>query len=86
MPSLSAIHRHPVKALGHEALTAATLAAGETLPGDRVWALLHDRSRPDAGDDGWIRCTTFLRGAAIPALMAMDSAQDTGISIIDRFV
>jgi uncharacterized protein YcbX len=84
MPSLSAIHRHPVKALGHEALTAATLAAGETLPGDRVWALLHDRSRPDAGDDGWIRCTTFLRGAAIPALMAVTSHGGPGVAITFR--
>lgn len=73
MPTLSAIYRHPVKALGAEALTACALAPGETLPGDRIWALLHDRSRPAAEDDGWTRCTTFLRGAAIPALMAATS-------------
>ena len=73
MPTLSAIHRHPVKAVGHEALSDATLIAGETLPGDRRYAVLHDRSRLEADEGGWARCTTFLRGAMFPALMAIRS-------------
>ncbi|MFT4795724.1 MAG: hypothetical protein ACJAVR_002923 [Paracoccaceae bacterium] len=71
MPTLSAIHRHPVKALGAESMPSIALTAGQTMQGDRIWALLHERSRLVAEDDGWARCTTFLRGAAIPTLMAV---------------
>ena len=81
MPTLSAIHRHPVKAVGHEALSAATLIAGETLPGDRRYAVLHDRSRLEADEGGWARCTTFLRGAACPALMAVTTRGGPGEAI-----
>jgi uncharacterized protein YcbX len=81
MPHLSAINRHPVKALGHEALTHAALTPGEALPGDRVWAVLHDRSKLAPDPDGWARCTTFLRGAACPSLMAVRSAGGPGAAI-----
>lgn len=72
--TLSAIHRHPVKALGAEILAGADLAAGLTLPGDRAWALAHEKSRFDFDAPAWTRCTTFLRGATFPSLMAVTVA------------
>ncbi|MGG7564974.1 MOSC domain-containing protein [Rhodovulum sp. DZ06] len=81
MTILNAIFRHPVKAVGGESLPSATLAAGETLPGDRRFAVLHDHSRLEADREGWARCTTFLRGAAIPSLMAVTSRGAPGGAI-----
>lgn len=78
MPSLSAIHRHPVKAASCEALDAVALRADETLPGDRLWALVHEKSRLEPDGEGWARCTTFLRGATSPALMAVTSRGGPG--------
>lgn len=75
---VAALHRHPVKALGSEALASVTLRAGECLPGDRVWALAHERSAFDFDAPAWKRCTTFLRGAAIPALMAVTTTGAPG--------
>jgi uncharacterized protein YcbX len=72
-PRLTAIRRHPVKALGGESLVRVRLAPGETLPGDRVWALAHDRSRFDFDAPAWAPCTTFLRGAAFPRLIAAET-------------
>ncbi|MEC9432976.1 MAG: MOSC domain-containing protein [Pseudomonadota bacterium] len=69
--ALSAIHRHPVKALGADILTAIELAPGLTLPGDRAWALAHEKSRFDFDAPAWARCSTFLRGATFPSLMAV---------------
>lgn len=68
---LAAIHRHPIKALGTEPLERAGLRAGETLPGDREWALAHARTPFDPEDPVWTRCTAFLRGATFPSLMAV---------------
>lgn len=71
MATVTALYRHPVKALGAEALDRAILRAGETLPGDRVWALAHARSDFDFAAPGWARCSAFLRGATFPSLMAV---------------
>lgn len=68
---LAAVHRHPIKALGTEAIAAAELAPGATLPGDREWALAHARTPFDPERPVWTRCTAFLRGATFPALMAV---------------
>lgn len=82
--ALTAIHRHPVKALGTQALEAVTLRAGECLPGDRVWALAHDRTAFDWDAPAWTRCSVFLRGATIPALMAVTCAGAPGGPITFR--
>lgn len=71
MARVSAIHRHPVKALGSEALPRVALEPGRTMPGDRVWALAHEKSRFDFDAPAWARCSTFLRGATFPSLMAV---------------
>lgn len=68
---LAAIHRHPIKALGTEEIPAVALRAGETLPGDREWALAHAGTPFDPAAPAWTRCSAFLRGATFPTLMAV---------------
>jgi len=43
------------------------------MPGDRVWALAHDKTRiPDTKKD-WIPCSSFLRSSIAPSFMAISS-------------
>ena len=73
---LAAIHRHPIKAFGFEAVARAALAPGATLPWDRRWAVRHARARIEG--PGWAPCTNFARGASSPALMAVRARTDEG--------
>lgn len=66
--------RHPIKSHGREDVTAVTLMAGETMPGDRVWAVAHEHSKADGS--AWTRCANFSRGAKAPGLMAITSRLD----------
>ncbi len=75
---VSAIYRHPVKSLGAEALEGTELVAGRTMPGDRVWAVAHARSSYDFEGAGWAPCSTFLRGATFPGLMAVTAEWNGG--------
>lgn len=72
--TLSGIFRHPIKSLGREALDRATLAAGGWLPGDRLWAVAHERARIDEG--AWAQCANFLRCTNGPGLMAVTARLD----------
>ena len=45
--TVTEIWRHPVKSHGREALETVTLTAGQTMPGDRVWAVAHEASTAD---------------------------------------
>lgn len=81
---VTALYRHPVKALGAEALARTGLRAGECLPGDRVWALAHERTAFDWDAPAWTRCSVFLRGATIPALMAVTTEGAPGGPIAFR--
>ncbi|PWJ18236.1 MOSC domain-containing protein [Jannaschia seohaensis] len=69
--TLSAIWRHPIKSVGREQVARVALNAGQTLPGDRLWAVAHDASK--AVDGEWARCANFLRVATTPALMAIEA-------------
>jgi uncharacterized protein YcbX len=42
------LHRYPVKGLSPQPLNAVTLAPGETVPGDRIYAIENGHSRFDA--------------------------------------
>lgn len=71
---LARIHRFPVKAIGGEVLERVTLTAGECLPGDRAWAVLHaDALRFAQGRalPGWLPKAAFLRGSAAAPLQAI---------------
>lgn len=66
---VTGLWRHPVKALGREALEAVTLMPGQTMPGDRLWAVEHEAGRAEPG--AWSRCINFIRAAGSPELMAV---------------
>jgi hypothetical protein len=73
-PRVIGLWRHPIKSHGREELDAVTLTAGQTMPGDRVWAVAHDAS--DATDADWSPCVHFSRVAKAPALMAITARYD----------
>lgn len=72
--TVSSIWRHPIKSHGREALDEVTVKAGCTMPGDRVWAVAHDRS--DADGSEWTTCHNFARVSIAPELMAITSRFD----------
>jgi len=68
------IWRHPLKSHGREALESVTMIAGQTMPGDRVWAVANELSKADGSK--WVVCGNFSRGSQSPALMAIDARLD----------
>ncbi len=69
MAMVAALWRHPIKAHGREAVDRITLREGETMPGDRQWAVAHELSEADGAE--WAPCASFTRAAKVPALMAI---------------
>ena len=43
MINVAALWRHPIKSHGREALQTVALTAGQTMPFDRTWAVMHSR-------------------------------------------
>ncbi|KIT16393.1 MOSC domain-containing protein [Jannaschia aquimarina] len=77
---LASIWRHPVKAIGRERLTETRTTEGAALPGDRLWAVTHDRTR-DHGP-GWAKKANFLRGVSGPQLMAITAeSQEASVTL-----
>lgn len=68
------IWRHPIKSHGREALDHVKLSAGQTMPWDRVWAVVHERSAVDGKT--WVPCHNFSRVAKAPALNAITARLD----------
>jgi uncharacterized protein YcbX len=68
--TLTHIWRHPLKAIGREAVAEARLTPGAWLPHDRIWAVAHDNAKLSGG---WALKANFLRGVTEPALMAATS-------------
>lgn len=75
MARVAALWRHPIKAHGCESLQSVTLAAGQTMPWDRRWAVAHEAARTDGS--AWAPCANFSRGAKAAALMAITARSDT---------
>jgi len=71
MATLAAIWRHPIKAHGREEMQAAELTPGQTLPGDRAWAVAHEAANADGS--AWARCANFSRGAKATTLQAISA-------------
>ena len=71
MTTLARIFRHPIKSHGRERLERVTLAAGETMPLDRRWAVAHEAAKLEGG--GWAPCANFSRCSKAPGLMAIES-------------
>jgi uncharacterized protein YcbX len=73
---VSHLWRHPIKGHGVEPVTVVTLAAGGTMPWDRVWAIAHEAARVDPAARDWAPCANFSRGAKSPELMAIRAHVD----------
>lgn len=65
---IAALQKHPIKGIGWEAVSATTFTAGAPFPGDRAWAIAHERA-PDR--DGWMPKAAFLQVMAGPELAAI---------------
>ncbi|MFY2822992.1 MOSC domain-containing protein [Ruegeria sp. MALMAid1280] len=63
--------RHPIKSHGREAVETVTVNPGQTMPGDRVWAVAHEASKADGSE--WVPCANFSRCAKAPKLMAISA-------------
>lgn len=72
--TVASLWRHPIKAVGREEVAEAVLTEGQTFPGDRLWAVAHESSK--AEDGVWSRCSSFIRAASSPALMAVEVRTD----------
>ena len=72
---LARITRFPIKAIGDEGLQKVALTAGEVLPKDRAFAVIHDagaRHLDVHGEvGGWLPKAAFLRGVAGSQLQAI---------------
>ena len=70
------IWRHPIKGHGVEGIGAVMLAAGATMPWDRVWAIAHEAAKVAPGATEWAKCANFSRGAKSHGLMAIRAVVD----------
>ncbi len=68
MARVAALWRHPIKSHGREALDEVTLTAGQTMPWDRHWAVMHDGAQVDLENPAWAICRNFMIGAGTPGL------------------
>lgn len=65
---VSALYRHPIKSHGREAIEKVHLSAGQTMPWDRVWAVVHEATAFDAAAPTWASCHNFMIGSRTPGL------------------
>lgn len=73
---VAAIYRHPLKSFGEEALGAVTLAAGQSFPGDRIWAVAHGSSGWDPDERAWVSRGNFVAQAHVPELARITVSSD----------
>ena len=78
--SVTSLWRHPIKSHGREPLQSVTMNAGQTMPGDRVWAVAHEASRADGST--WVPCANFSRGSKAPHLMAITARLDEANGVV----
>ncbi len=72
--TVTSLCRHLIKSYGREPLQSVTLLAGQTMPGDRVWAVAHEQSKADGST--WVPCANFSRVSKAPELMAVTARLD----------
>ena len=68
-PTVTSLWRHPIKAHGREEVSEVTLVPGQSMPGDRLWAVAHEAAQLDGSN--WVSCRNFARAAGSPQLMAI---------------
>lgn len=71
-----ALYRYPVKGMTPEPLDGAVLAAGETVPGDRAFAVENGPSGFDPAAPAWQPKTKFLCWMKNPKLARVDARWD----------
>ena len=74
MIRITRLLRHPLKSHGREDISDVELVAGQSMPWDRVWAVVHAASHADGS--GWVSCVNFSRCAKAPELMAIEARLD----------
>lgn len=74
--ALQSIWRHPIKGHGAERLDQSELQAGQTLAGDRIWAIAHDAAKPEALTGDWAHCVNYQCGRTIHGIHAITSRLD----------
>ncbi len=72
MGTVASLWRYPIKAIGREEVPLADFTAGQTMPGDRVWAIAHQKS--EATNEAWSRCGNFVRACNSPTVHAVTVA------------
>lgn len=70
------LYRYPVKGLTAEAMGEVALAAGEAIPGDRVFALVHGDAPFDDAAPRWLHKRHFGCLMANPRLAAVHASWD----------
>lgn len=75
MIRLAHICRHPIKSIGFEEISTASLSEGRCLPFDREWAVLHEGAKTACLTE-WVPKMNFLRGVAGHELMAIRAVTD----------
>lgn len=82
MIRLAQIWRYPVKSIGRQRMARTRIGAGEKIPLDRNWAVLHEKSARHLNAEGelaeWLPKAAFLRGAAGPSLQGVDGGLQDG--------
>ncbi len=74
--SVTSLWRHPIKSHGRESLSDVTVTPGQTMPGDRVWAVAHEASKADGSE--WAPCANFSRCSKAPQLAAISARMNGG--------
>jgi uncharacterized protein YcbX len=76
------LYRYPVKGLTPERIGHAELAAGETVPGDRAYAVENGPSGFDAAAPAWQPKTKFLCWMKNPRLARIDARLDVERAVL----
>lgn len=84
MANIQSIYRYPIKGLTPEALARATLSPGETVPGDRLYAIENGPSGFDPDTNRYLKKTYFLMLMRNERLATLRTAfdQDTHVLAI----
>lgn len=77
---VASIWRYPIKSHSRERIDRITLAEGQALPWDRVWAVAHTESKADGSE--WVPCAHFSRGSKAAGLGAISSSLDEASGLI----
>src|ERR1700692_728858 len=82
MPHIHAIYRYPIKGLSPEPLARVALTPGETLPGDRLYAIENGPSGFDPAAPAYLAKTHFLMLMKNERLAALRTAFDQETHIL----